>query len=475
MSDPANAGAKALFLKAAGIAGDFRARLGEHLHKPSRDYAASLDAFSGELPDFGPPMDEVLEDLAKRAEPGLHLMAGPRFFGWVIGGSHPIGVAADILTSAWSQNAGNHIATPSASAAETIAAGWMLDLLGLPPECSVGFVTGATIANFTCLAAARGAVLREHGWDPDSRGLFGAPPISVLIGDDAHTTVFSALQFLGLGHDRVQRIATDDEGRIRREAMQRALETADGPLIVILQAGQINTGACDDFAALVPLAKARGAWVHIDGAFGLWAQASSQRQALTAGVERADSWATDGHKWLQTPYDCGYAIVRDEVAHRRAMTIAASFLPVSEGERDPSHYVPELSRRARGFATWAILRHLGRKGVADLVNRACASAKHIAAIVSKEPGIAVMNEVVLNQVVLRFGADLTADEADALTDRTIAAVQSQGVIFAGGALWHGMRVMRISVTNYQTDADQAGIAGQEIIRAYRAARSSTTD
>ena len=265
---------------------------------------------------------------------------------------------------------------PSASAAETAAAGWLLELLDLPRESSVGFVTGATVANFVCLAAARDEVLRKAGWNADADGLFGAPPITVLIGDDAHTTVFSALQFLGLGHDRVVRVATDAQGRMQVPAFAEAMAEVKGPSVVIAQAGQINTGAFDNFAEIVPLAKKAGAWLHVDGAFGLWARASSTTRHLTAGIEGADSWATDGHKWLQTPYDSGYAIVRNELAHRRAVTIAASYLPLAaEGERDPSHYVPELSRRARGFATWAMIRHLGRSGIAAMVERHCEVAR----------------------------------------------------------------------------------------------------
>lgn len=297
---------------------------------PNQDYAAASAAFEEALPEVTTEPRAVIDELVARAEPGLHLMTGPRFFGWVIGGSHPVGVAADMLTSAWGQNAGNHAATPAASAAEAIAARWLVELLDLPRESSVGFVTGATVANFTCLAAARGEVLRREGWDVDAQGLFGAPPITVLIGDDAHTTVFSALQFLGLGHDRVVRVATDEQGRIRPDAFDAALAAIDGPAIAILQAGQINTGAFDSFAELIPAAKAKGAWVHVDGAFGLWARACPAKRPLAVGVELADSWATDGHKWLQTPYDCGYAIVRDELAHRRAMTISASYLPSAE-------------------------------------------------------------------------------------------------------------------------------------------------
>jgi glutamate/tyrosine decarboxylase-like PLP-dependent enzyme len=293
----------------------------------------------------------------------------------------------------------------------------------------------------------------------------------VLIGDDAHTTVFSALQFLGLGHDRVTRIATDDRGRIDNAAFEAAIGEVVGPAIVIVQAGQLNTGAFDDFATLVPLAKAKGAWVHVDGAFGLWAQASPARRHMAVGVALADSWATDGHKWLQTPYDCGYAIVRDEVAHRRAMTIAASYLPMAEeGERDPSHYVPELSRRARGFATWAIIKHLGRQGIVDIIERNCKAAQLMAELLAREPGIEVLNRVELNQIILRFGADLPEDEADAMTAKVIAGTQKDGVIFAGGAKWRERQVMRISVSNYRTDDDQAHTAVGAILHAYDTAR-----
>jgi glutamate/tyrosine decarboxylase-like PLP-dependent enzyme len=388
---------RALFSRAAEHSASFRLGWDRRPHRPSQHYAQSVEDFDEPLPERGSGGIEVLEELVVKATPGIQAMTGPRFFGWVIGGSHPVGVAADFLTSAWGQNAGNHIASPSASAAETIAARWLLELLNLPATASVGFVTGATMANFTCLAAARGAVLRKVGWDPDLQGLFGAPPITLLIGDDAHTTVFSALQFLGLGHDRAVRLATDGNGRILPAAFAAAIGNFDGPAIVILQAGQINTGACDDFSSLIPVAHAKGAWVHVDGAFGLWAQAAPARRHLTKGVDLADSWATDGHKWLQTPYDCGYAIVRDELAHRRAMTIAASYLPLAgEGERDPSHYVPELSRRARGFATWSMIKHLGREGIEAMVEQSCAAAKLIAETIAREPGIGVLNDVALN-------------------------------------------------------------------------------
>jgi len=370
----------ALFHRAAEAAARFRADIGTRAQRPEIDYAEALRRFDAPTPETGMAADAVLDELIERATPGLGAMTGPRFFGWVIGNSHPVGVAADTLVAAWGQNVGNHTASPSASAAETVSARWLLDLFDLPRTCSVGFVTGATIANFVGLAAARDAVLRRLAWDVETKGLYGAPPITVLIGQDAHITVFSGLQFLGLGRERVVRVATDRQGRLVPSAFEAALARADGPTIAILQAGQISTGAFDPFAALVPMAKSRGAWVHVDGAFGLWARVSPNHAHLAAGIEASDSWATDGHKWLQTPYDIGYAIVRDTEAHRRAMTIAASYLPTaSDDERDPSHLVPELSRRARGFPTWALLKHFGRRGIADMIAQHCRLAQLFAA------------------------------------------------------------------------------------------------
>jgi glutamate/tyrosine decarboxylase-like PLP-dependent enzyme len=317
------------------------------------------------------------------------------------------------------------------------------------------------MANFVGLAAARGEVLRRVGWDADAQGLFGAPPIQVLIGADAHATVFSALQYLGLGHARVTRVPTTAAGNIDSAAFEQALQTVNGPVIVILQAGQINTGAFDDFARLIPLAHARGAWVHVDAAFGLWARACPPRAALAAGLQQADSWATDGHKWLQTPYDCGYAIVRDSVAHERAMSISASYLPSSVGDRDPSHLVPELSRRARGFATWAVISHLGRSGIARMIERHCQMARRMAKRIAREPGALLLNDVVLNQAILRFGADQSVAEGDLLTRAVIERVQHEGHCFVGGAEWRGRWVMRLSVIGFATreaDADHAADA-----------------
>ncbi|MBK8160317.1 MAG: aspartate aminotransferase family protein [Rhodospirillaceae bacterium] len=456
---------------AAGHAIRYRAGVADGFQGARRSFSEMRQTFAEPVPESGADAQTLIDHLARDAEPGLNAMTGPRFFGWVIGASHPVGVAADWLTSAWGQNAGNHVATPAAAAVEAVAAGWLLDLLDLPRACSVGFVTGATAANFVCLAAARGEVLRRVGWDAEAAGLFGAPPITVLIGDDAHTTVFSALQFLGLGHDRVVRVKTDAQGRMLVDDFAAAMAKVAGPSVVILQAGQINTGAFDNFATLIPLARAKGAWIHVDGAFGLWARASARLKPQAADLDQADSWATDGHKWLQTPYDCGYAIVRDEGAHRRAMTIAASYLPpTQEGERDPSHYVPELSRRARGFATWAIIKHLGRAGIAAMVERHCNVAQAMAEQFRSEPGISVLNDVTLNQMLLRFGTDTAPDEADRLTQRTIARIQQDGICFAGGAKWRGQQVMRLSIISGETTEAEGRIAADAICAAWRILR-----
>jgi glutamate/tyrosine decarboxylase-like PLP-dependent enzyme len=453
---------------AAAAALKFRKSIGTRPQRPAKSYAEMKSIFESPLPEGPSDGETVIRDLATKADEGLQMATGPRFFGWVIGGSHVVGMAADWLTSAWGQNTGNHHAAPSAAAAETAAAGWLLELLDLPRESSVGFVTGATVANFVCLAAARDEVLRNAGWNADADGLFGAPPVTVLIGDDAHTTVFSALQFLGLGHDRAVRIATDAQGRMQIPVFAEAIAKVNGPSIVIAQAGQINTGAFDNFADIVPLVRKAGAWLHVDGAFGLWARASAATRRLAAGVEDADSWATDGHKWLQTPYDSGYAIVRKELTHRRAVTIAASYLPLAaEGERDPSHYVPELSRRARGFATWAMIKHLGRSGIAAMVERHCHVARVMSGMLITEPGIEILNDIVLNQIIVRFGSGETPERGDELTRDTISRIQTEGECFAGGAVWRDRQIMRLSVISWETDIEEGKRSAEEIIRAWR--------
>lgn len=457
-----------LLLQAAMRAAEYRRTVATKPQHPEASYSEMLAAFAAPTPEHETPADAVIEELANLAEPGLHTPTGSGFFGWVIGASHPAGVAADVLTSAWGQNCGNVQAAPAAAAVESVAAGWLLDLLHLPDVCTVGFVTGGTMANFVCLAAARSEVLLRAGWNVESLGLFGAPPIHVYIGDDAHTTVFAALQMLGLGHDRVIRIPTDDAGRMQASALARAIDDTDAPKIVIAQAGQINTGAFDPFEELTAMAHSKGAWLHIDGAFGLWARACPEVAEQARGADLADSWATDGHKWLQTPYDCGYAIVRNGEAHRRAMTASASYLPsAGEGERDPSQFVPELSRRARGFATWAMIRHLGRQGIAEMVARHCRVARRMAERLQAEPGISVLNRVTLNQIIMRFGADLSSVEGDALTRKVIAQVQADGVCFVGGARWRGSWVMRLSVISWPITEIEGDRAAEAILSAWR--------
>lgn len=464
-----------LFGRVAMLAARYRKGIAEQLQRPRHAYREALADWEGPVPEDGLPAREVIEELVHRAEPGLHAMTGPRFFGWVIGGSHPAGVAADWLVSAWGQNVGNHTATPAAAAAEVVAGRWLVELLGLPAESSVGFVTGATMANFACLAAARSKLLRQQGWDVEARGMFEAPPFPVFVGTDAHISVLSVLQFLGLGHSRVHSVDTDSEGRMNPDRLSEALAAHPGPSLVVLQAGQVNSGNFDDFSRLIPIARRHRAWVHVDGAFGLWARVSPAYAPLIAGVEAADSWALDAHKWLQAPYDCGLAIVRDADAHRRAMAFGASYLPVvAAGERDPTHYVPELSRRARGITTWAMLRHFGRRGLAELIERNCRCAREIASELASEPGIKVMNDVVLNQIVLRFGDDAPPAVGDDLTMQTVKRIQQDGTCFAGPSQWHGKWLVRVSVSNYATTLADAKHSAEAIKSAWRAVRQSNS-
>jgi glutamate/tyrosine decarboxylase-like PLP-dependent enzyme len=450
----------------------YRRGIADATATPVLGYRDMVGAFAGPTPEHGTDPRDIIDDLVTRATPGIRATSGSRFFGWVIGSSHPTGVAADWLTSAWGQNGGNLIAAPAASAVEAVTATWLLDLLHLPSECSVGFVTGATVASFVCLAAARSEMLRRFGWDVEADGLCGAPAINVLIGADAHATIYSGLKYLGLGARRVTVVASDDAGRMRPDALERALQTIAGPTIVIGQAGQINTGACDPFEQIVPMVRAAGAWLHVDGAFGLWAQACPLRAHLTAGVEHADSWATDGHKWLQTPYDCGFAIVRDADAHRRAMSISASYLPTAdEDEREPSAYVPELSRRARGFAVWAMMRQLGRSGIAELVDRHCEIARRMAERMVLEPGVELICPVELNQFMLRFGGP--GEKGDQATLDTVAAVQKDAITFVGGAQWRGEWVMRVSVSSIATTMDDADHSVAAMLAAWRRVKART--
>ena len=462
---------ESLFSRAMVHAVAYRETVSVNPQLPSISYHGMLEQLAEPLPEEGMDAAAMIDGLAEFARPGLMPMVGPRFFGWVIGGSHPVGVAADWLVAAWGQNTAYHSPTPATAAIEEVAERWLVEILDLPYGSSVGFATGATVANGVCLAAARTGVLLKAGWDPDADGLFGAPPVEVLIGADAHSSLFSSLQLIGFGYKRLTKIDTDGEGRMLPMALERALRGKDGPKIVIAQAGQINTGAFDPFSDIIPIAKAAGAWVHVDGAFGLWARATPNHRHLTEGVEAADSWVTDGHKWLQVPYDCGFAIVKDRAIHQRAMTQWSSYLPtIAQGDRVPSAFVPELSRRARGVLVYALLKTLGRRGVIELVQRHCALTKQFAKLLEAEPGVKVFNEVVINQVIVNFG---TGDQAAcrAATEAVITQVQKDGICFAAGAEWHGNWVMRLSITSGATTAHDIEMSAAAILSAWKSVRN----
>ncbi len=418
---------------------------------PSRQAIERLAVLDEPFPEGPSDPEAVLGLLDEVVSPATMAMAGPRFFGFVIGGSLPAALAASWLAGAWDQNTGLFEPTPGTATLERVALHWLLDALHLPPGSAGAFVTGATVANFTALAAARHAVLSRAGWDEDAKGLFGAPPITVVVGAEAHPSVFKSLGLLGLGRERVVVVPVDGQGRMRADA----LPNLGGPAIVCLQAGNVNTGAFDPAPQLVAWARAAGAWIHVDGAFGLWAAAAPGRAHLAAGLGEADSWATDAHKWLNVPYDSGLAFVREPEALRAAMSLRAAYLPES-ARRDPSNYTPELSRRARGVEVWAALRSLGRSGLADLIERSCRHASRFARGL-ESAGYRILNEVVLNQVLVSFGDAET-------TGRVIAAIQREGTCWCGGTVWQGQTAMRISVCCWATREEDVERSLEAMIR-----------
>lgn len=407
---------------------------------PSPDAIAGLAGFDETLPDAGLPADEVLARLDRLGSPATVASAGGRFFGFVTGGALPATVAATWLAAAWDQEGGMWATSPASVAIEATAHRWLLDLFGLPPESASAFVTGATVANLTALAAARSAVLLAAGWDVEADGLIGAPPITVVVGAEVHPTVRKGLGILGLGRNRAVEVETDAQGRINPDRLPRIT----GPTIVCTQVGNVNSGASDPVGAICERVRSAGAWVHVDGAFGLWARTAPSTRHQVTGIELADSWATDAHKWLNVPYDSGIAFVRRGEVLRRAMATTAAYLPVVEG-RQPDHYTPELSRRARGVEVWAALRHLGRSGVADLVERCCRHARRFAEGL-EAAGYRVLNEVALNQVVVTFGPAV-------VNDAVVAAIQASGECWCGVTTWRGLRGMRISVSSWATTDD----------------------
>jgi aromatic-L-amino-acid decarboxylase len=401
------------------------------------------------LPDAGLPATQVIDELVADASPGILGSQTGRHFAWVIGGGAPASMAADWLTTVWDQNAGIHACSPAASVVEEIAAEWLKSLFELPAETSVGFVTGTQMAHATCLAAARHAVLRDRGWDVGRQGLAGAPAIRILANPDRHGSVDRAVRFLGLGSDAIQPLPLDEAGRVTPQGLQAALAAGGGPTIVVLQAGELNAAAFDPFETLGPIARAAGAWTHVDGAFGLWAKVSPTHRGLARGLELCDSWTTDCHKYLNVPYDSGLAFVRDAEAHRAALTLSTSYLPPGGAARDQIEWNPEFSRRARGFAVYAAIRELGRAGLADLVDRTCRHAEALVAGLAALPGAQTVAGPGLNQGLVRFGDDAT-------TDRVIAAINAGGEAFFGGVTWRGQRCMRVSVCNWRTtEADVA--------------------
>jgi glutamate/tyrosine decarboxylase-like PLP-dependent enzyme len=456
--------------RTAELATDFLDRLPDRPVWAPVDLAGLREALGGPLPDRGEDPRRVIEALATNAEPGLVGSAGPRYFGFVVGGGVPAALAADWLTSAWDQNAGLYALSPSAAVVEEVAAGWLVDVFGLPEDSSVGFVTGATMANFTALAAARHAVLERAGWNVEEDGLIGAPSIAVVVGEEAHVTIFVSLQMLGLGRARVHRVAADGQGRMGPEALRETLARIDGPTIVCAQAGNVNTGAFDPLPEIVVAVRERpNAWLHVDGAFGLWAAAVSGLRDRITGLAGADSWTTDAHKWLNVPYDSGIVIVRDVAAHHAAMTLgAAYYVETAGGERDSYNWVPESSRRSRGFAIYAALRSLGRAGLAEMIDRCCGLARRMADRLRGTPGVTILNDVVLNQVLVRFDPPDGGD-ADAFTRAVIAAVQADGTCWLGGTTWHGMAAMRISVSNWSTTEADADLSVEAILRCARTA------
>jgi glutamate/tyrosine decarboxylase-like PLP-dependent enzyme len=428
---------KELLTETALRAARYADEIGNRRVAPRAEDIARLEELGGPLPRKGLDPAQLLSLLDEIGSPATVATAGGRYFGFVIGGTLPAALAANWLAGAWDQNACLYVMSPVAAKIEEIVLAWIIDAFGLPSTCGAGFVTGTTMANFTALAAARTSLFQRKGWDVEENGLFGAPPLRVIVGDEVHVSLLKALALLGLGRSRVTRVPTDNQGRMRSDA----LPSIDDSTLVCVQAGNVNSGAFDPASEICSRAHDVGAWVHVDGAFGLWAAVSPVYSHLLQGAQSADSWAIDCHKWLNVPYDSGIAVVREEEHLRKAMTLSAAYLQTS-GWREPGHYAPEASRRARGIEMWAAMRTLGRDGLRDLVERNCRQAKMFAHGLERA-GFRVLNDVVLNQVLVSFGSDQQ-------TLRVIAEVQNEGTCWCGGTQWHGEAAMRISVSNWAT-------------------------
>jgi len=449
----------------AGYAAQFLDTLDERPVRAEASVDELVETLGGPLPDEGTEDAQLLAELIAGAEPGVIGTQTGRYFGFVIGSALPASVAADWLATVWDQNGFSVVTSPAAAAVESVAAGWLAELLGLPEGVSSGFVTGGQGANTTALAAARQHVLAKAGWDVGNDGLNGAPKIRVLAGRERHVTIDRSLRLLGLGTAALELVAADDQGRMEADALREALEAGEEPVIVCAQAGNVNTGAFDPLAEIADACEEAGAWLHVDGAFGLWAAASPRFRHLVTGVDRADSWGTDAHKWLNVPYDSGVVFCRHPDAQANAMAVSASYLQRGDG-RSPSDWVPESSRRARGFAVWAALRSLGRNGVADLVDRCCDHARTFASILGAQPDVELLNEVVLNQVLVRFAND------DEVTRQIVGRVQADGTCWLGATDWHGAAAMRISVSSFRTTVEDVERSAASILEAAAAVTGS---
>lgn len=440
-----------LLADAALRAARYISRVNDRPVQPRPEDVARLSKLGGPLPNESSDPAQVLALLDDVGSPATVVSTGGRYFGFVIGGALPVALATNWLAGAWDQNSALRVMSPVAATVEDITLEWLRDLFGLPQSTGAGFVTGATMANFSCLAAARHALLERAGWDVEEQGLFGAPPLTIVVGDEVHVSLLKALSMLGLGRSRVVRAAADDQGRMQ----PRALPPLDGRTVVCIQAGNVNSGAFDPAEEICARAHEAGAWVHVDGAFGLWAAAAPARAHLMAGFAEADSWCTDCHKWLNVPYDSGIALVREPAYLRAAMSFSAAYLQAS-GDREPSHYTPESSRRARALEIWAVLRCLGRGGLAEMIERSCRLAARFADKL-REAGYAILNEVALNQVLVSFGPD-------GVTRRVIQEVQNDGTCWCGGTEWHGHAAMRISVSGWATTEEDVDRSAEAIIR-----------
>lgn len=443
---------------------EYRRTLPQRNARPSINLDEATKRFLGPLNEEGILGEDVIEHIVSDADEGLHQMSAPTFFAYVLGGSHPIGVAADFLVSAWGQNAGSAYETPSITGMERAVCDWVIELLGLPEESGAGIVTGATVANTEGVMAARNALLAAKGWDVEEKGLFGAPAFPVLVGADAHSAPLAALRYAGLGAGTAKRIATDAEGRIDVDAFTKALAECSEPPLVILQAGQINTGAFDPFIDLIPKVHEKGGWVHVDGAFGLWLAAVPELSDRLSGVEKADSWAIDLHKWLNAPFDAGLVIVRDRAPLVASMSARGAYLPETTKHWEPADSTIELSRRARGVPSYAILRHLGKSGVREMISRHCRLAEKVAASLSNEPGLHVLNEIHSNQVAFVCGE---GEKADALTKRVLERVQDSGNVYPSHGLWDDRYIIRVSIIGYAMTDSSVDLLISEIIDAWR--------